>query len=184
MAERRMFSRSLVESDNFLSMSKNARLLYFYLNLEADDDDFISTVIKTTSLADLNKSEDEEALKDLIDKGFLLRFDSGIILIKHWRQQNQISPSRHKDTLFQEELNQVCLNEKTKTYEFLNKSEFSSELFRQNVGKMSENCRQNVAQYRLDKISREEDSVEENSLVETSVDESRLYDEAFRNYPF
>lgn len=178
MAERRMFSRTLVESDKFSKMSKNARLLYFYLNLEADDDGFVSTVINATIFAGLNKSEGEEALKELIDKKFLLSFESEIILVRHWRQQNQISPSKKKDTLFQEELEQVCFNEKTKTYEFPNKSGFSAE-----------KCRKKSAQYsideiRIDKISREEDSVEENSLVETSVDESRLYDEAFRNYPF
>lgn len=94
MAERRMFSRSLVESDNFLSMSRNANLLYFYLNLEADDDGFVSTVIRTTGSLGFSKAEGEEVIKELVDKGYILKFSSGIILIKHWLQQNQISPKQ------------------------------------------------------------------------------------------
>ena len=173
MAERRMFSRSLVESDNFLSMSRNANLLYFYLNLEADDDGFVSTVIRTTGSLGFSKAEGEEVIKELVDKGYILRFSSGIILIKHWLQQNQISPSKHKDTVFQQELSQVCFDEKTKTYELANKICFSAE-----------NCRKKSAQIRLDEYRVDKISVDEMSLVETSVDESRLVSEALENYPF
>jgi len=165
MAERRMFSRSLVESDNFLSMNRNANILYFYLNLEADDDGFVSTVIKTTGSLGFSKLEGEEAIKELVTKGFILKFESGIILIKHWRQQNQISPSKHKDTVFQQELSQVYFDERTKTYELVNDCNFSAE-----------KSRKKSAQYRLDEYSIDENREDKYSLVETSIGESRLPD--------
>lgn len=116
MAERRMFSRSLTESDNFYFMSKNAKLLYFYLNLEADDDGFVSTILKAMFMAGISQDEVEPAIKELVNHNFIIKFDSGIVLITHWRQQNQISPTKRKDTLFQEEMDQIIFDEKTKTY--------------------------------------------------------------------
>ena len=77
MAERRMFAKSVIESDRFIDLSKTARLLYYDLGMEADDDGFLNSV-KRTMLIDGTTEED---LKELIDNGFIIKFPSGVYVI-------------------------------------------------------------------------------------------------------
>lgn len=105
MAERRMFSKTVVESDMFLDMPTSARCLYFHLGMQADDDGFISSpkaIIRSS-----NCSEDD--LKLLIAKGFVISFESGIIVIRHWKTHNYIQKDRYKPTTFKKECRQLVL---------------------------------------------------------------------------
>lgn len=100
IAEKRMFSRSLLESDGFISLSIAARLAYLHLALCAADDGFV--IAAKTTLRHIEVEDD--VLSELLDGDYLIDFNDGIYLIKHWHVHNQIqknryTPSRHSRLL-------------------------------------------------------------------------------------
>lgn len=99
MAEKRMFSKKITESDAFLDMPLSSQCLYFHLNMSADDDGFVNNPKRTMKL--IGASDDD--LKLLIAKAFVLVFESGVIVIKHWRMNNTLQKDRYKPTDYQEE---------------------------------------------------------------------------------
>ena len=99
MAERRMFAKTIIDSDAFLDMPLSTQALYFHLSMRADDDGFINNpkkIQRTVSCTD-------DDLKLLIAKNFIIPFESGIVVIKHWRIHNYIQKDRYKETVYQEE---------------------------------------------------------------------------------
>ena len=107
MAERRMFTQKIIDSDAFLDMSLSAQALYFHLNMRADDDGFINNPKKIMRI--INASDDD--LKLLITKRFVLCFESGVIVIKHWRMHNAIRKDRYHPTQYTEEFESLGLKE-------------------------------------------------------------------------
>ncbi len=99
MARRRMIAREVVSSDDFLGMSIRARELYMHLNLAADDDGFVSNVDTTVRMVGASKKH----LQELLDKEYLIRFDSGICLVTHWRVANTIRKDLYHSSLHREE---------------------------------------------------------------------------------
>lgn len=99
MAERRMFAKTIIDSDAFLDMPLSAQSLYFHLSMRADDEGFINNPKKIQRM--IGASEDD--LKLLILKNFIITFDSGIVVIKHWRIHNYIQSDRFKPTIYAEE---------------------------------------------------------------------------------
>lgn len=99
MAERRMFAKTIIDSDTFLDMPLSTQALYFHLSMRADDEGFINNPKKILRM--IGASEDD--LKVLLAKNFLLRFVSGVIVIKHWRIHNYIQKDRFKPTLYETE---------------------------------------------------------------------------------
>lgn len=107
MADRRMMSRGFVGSDAFSDLSLDARLLYCYLNIYADDDGFIGQAKRIVRTEGINNN----ALPELIERGFLLEFPKNhVYLLAHWRVNNQIKADRHRATDYQSEFKQVELN--------------------------------------------------------------------------
>lgn len=105
MANRRMFSLDVIDTDNFLDMPLSAQGLYFHLGMRADDDGFIASPKKITK--SVNASNDD--LKLLIAKGYLLPFENGVVVIRHWRQNNYVKSDRYKHTIYQNEKKQLCV---------------------------------------------------------------------------
>ena len=105
MAERRMFARSIIDSDLFLDMPMSSQLLYFHLSMRADDDGFVNSPKKIQKI--VNCSTDD--MKLLIAKNFILPFESGVVVIKHWKVHNFIRNDRYKETECKEEKNQLQL---------------------------------------------------------------------------
>lgn len=103
MAERRMFTKKITDDDNFTSLSASAQALYFHLNTCADDDGFNNQV----SLAMFKAHASVDDLKVLLAKNYLIRFESGVIVIKHWRMHNTLRKDRYTPTAFQKELKQL-----------------------------------------------------------------------------
>lgn len=99
MAERRMFAKKVTESDAFLDMPSSTQALYFHLNMSADDDGFVNNPRKIQRM--VGASDDD--FKLLIAKSFIITFDSGIIVIKHWKMHNYIQKDRYKPTDYIEE---------------------------------------------------------------------------------
>lgn len=108
MAERRMFSKRIIDSDAFLDMPLSTQALYFHLSMRADDDGFVSNPRRIRTM--VGASEDD--LKLLIAKRFLLTFESGVVVIKHWRIHNYINPDRYTPTTYVEEKATLVLDDK------------------------------------------------------------------------
>ena len=108
MAERRMFAKSIVLSDAFLDMPLSARCLYFTLGMLADDDGFVGS--PKAIMRQCGASQDDMAV--LLQKRFILAFESGVIVIKHWRMNNYLQKDRHKDTTYLEELATLDVDDK------------------------------------------------------------------------
>ncbi len=104
MAERRMVSISLIDDDRFLDMSQGAQFLYFHLTMRADDDGFI-TPKKVMRLVGASQKD----LDALINAGFLISFESGVVVITHWRVNNTIRKDRYTPTSFQKEFNELTV---------------------------------------------------------------------------
>lgn len=99
MAQKRMFSNLVIASDDFLEMPDSSQNLYFHLSMQADDDGFVDnwkSIMRMTG-----KKEDD--LKILIAKSFIIPFETGIIVIRHWRLNNYIQKDRYKETIHKEE---------------------------------------------------------------------------------
>lgn len=99
MAERRMFAKTIIDSDTFLDMPLSTQALYFHLSMRADDDGFINNPKKIQRM--IGCCDDD--LRLLIVKGFIIPFESGIVVIKHWKIHNYIQKDRYKPTIYQEE---------------------------------------------------------------------------------
>ena len=99
MAERRMFTDKITESDVFLDMPLSTQAVYFHFCMNADDDGFVKNPKRIQKM--LGASEDD--CKLLILKRFILPFNSGVIVIKHWRMHNLLRKDRYKPTEYIEE---------------------------------------------------------------------------------
>lgn len=107
MAERRMFSKKITDSDAFLDMPLSSQCLYFHLTMNADDDGFVNS--PKSVMRKIGSKEDD--LKLLIVKNFVIPFESGIVVIKHWRINNYLRSDRYKETEYQEEKGQLFIKE-------------------------------------------------------------------------
>ena len=99
MAERRMFAKTIVTSDAFLDMPMSARCLYFTLGMFADDDGFVNN--PKSILRQIGASDDD--MRVLLGKKFILSFETGVIVIKHWRINNYLRNDRYHETTYIEE---------------------------------------------------------------------------------
>ena len=107
MADKRMFAKTIVLSDAFLDMPMSARCLYFTLGMIADDDGFVNQ--PRSVMRQCGASEDD--MKVLISKKFVIVFENGVIVIKHWRMANALRKDRYTPTAFQEELAMLRIKE-------------------------------------------------------------------------
>lgn len=107
MAERRMFAKTIIDSDAFLEMPVTAQLLYFHLAMRADDDGFVN---KPKSLMRMVGCKDDD-LKMLFFRKFLIPFESGVVVIKHWKIHNYIAKDRYTETKYKEEKATLKLDE-------------------------------------------------------------------------
>ncbi len=107
MANKRMFNNTVLDSDAFLDLPLSTQALYFHLNLRADDDGFISNPKRIQTY--IGASEDD--LKLLVLKRFVIAFEDGVIVIKHWRMHNTIQKDRYHPTVFQEEFKMLGIKD-------------------------------------------------------------------------
>lgn len=139
MAEKRMFSLKIINSDAFLDLPLTAQGLYFHLAMRADDDGFIDN--PKMILRTVRASNDD--LNILIAESFLICFDDGLVVVRHWKIHNTIQKDRYKPT------------QHKKHKEFLTVEDNKEYAEKVNVSKMDTDCIQSVSkmetQIRLDK---------------------------------
>lgn len=107
MAERRMFAKTIIDSDAFLDMPLSTQSLYFHLNMRADDEGFVNSPKKIQRM--IGASDDD--LKVLITKNFIIPFESGVVVIKHWKIHNYIRKDRLVETVYKEEKEMLAQKE-------------------------------------------------------------------------
>lgn len=110
MAEKRMFSKKIIDTDWFMDMPASTQNLYFHLSMRADDDGFVSSpkgIIKLVGASD-------DDFRVLISKKFIIPFESGVCVITDWRINNYLRNDRHTDTIHKEELQQLSIDENGK----------------------------------------------------------------------
>lgn len=152
MAQKRMFSKQITTSDAFMEMPASSQLLYFHLNMEADDDGFVANPKRI--LRTVGSSEDD--LKILLAKRFILGFPSGVVVIKHWLIHNTLRMDRYAETGYTEEKKLLRIKE-NKAYT--------------EVGNHLATSRQPS----IDKISIEEIRIEKNNNTDYSKDFLNFY---------
>ena len=148
MAKKRMYSNAVTDSDAFIEMSSAAQALYFHLNQGADDDGFNNQI----QLAMLKAHASTDDLKILMAKNFVIRFESGVIVIKHWRLHNTLRKDRYTPTNYQEELSLLGIKENG---DYTLGCQVVAE-------RLPDGC------HSIDKISKEEISVVEDSIEEAA----------------
>lgn len=107
MAQRRMFSLKIIDTDQFLEMPISSRLLYYELGMRADDDGFINDWKKIIKFSGLS----EDDLRVLIAKKYIIPFDTGVIVIKHWRMNNYLRNDRYSPTQYQKEYEKIVVDD-------------------------------------------------------------------------
>lgn len=107
MAKRRMFTKEITESDAFMDLPLSSQALYFHICMNSDDDGFCNQPNKVQRM--IGASADD--LKLLIAKRFLLVFDSGVVVVKHWKMHNYIRCDRYTPTVYQEEKRLLLIKE-------------------------------------------------------------------------
>lgn len=175
MAEKRMFARSIVSSDAFITMSPTAQCLYFQLNLSADDDGVVNNPISIMRTVGATEKDFEE----LVERKFLLLLESGVYVIKHWNINNNIRADRKRESTYKKELSELKKQENG-AYTTANDSQMTdneedidedtavndNELTGNcpaNDSQMTDNCPRSIGEDSIDKVSKDKDSVVEHS---------------------
>ncbi len=138
MANKRMFSLKIVDTDIFLDMPLSAQNLYFHLNMRADDDGFIANHKKIMRMIGSN----DDDMKILLAKDFIIPFESGVCVIKHWKIHNYIAKDRYHETIYIEEKGELEEHKNgmyTKCIQVVNKVNTQSRLDKIRLDKINTN---------------------------------------------
>lgn len=150
MARKRMFDLDVINQDSFLDLPMDSIALYFLLGMEADDEGFINPkkVLKLYG-------GKEDGIKVLIAKGYLIPFETGVVVITDWKRNNYLQKDRIKPTIYQDEKSQLSYDDSTQKYTMFN------------------NCLTNVhiEEKRIVEKRIEENSIEKNRRDEKSFDD-------------
>ncbi|EGS1175915.1 DNA replication protein [Enterococcus faecalis] len=169
-----MFAKTIIDSDAFLDMPLSTQSLYFHLSMRADDDGFINNPKKIQRMVGCG----DDDLKLLMAKRFILVFDSGVIVIKHWKIHNYIRNDRYKPTLYQEEKAELA-EKNSKAYTF--KTEVVESENRLGIPDDNRMGYQMDTQVRLGKDRLVKDK--KKNSVEPSSTMSELFEKVWKTYP-
>ena len=169
MAERRMFSKTIIDSDAFLDMPLAAQALYFHFSMQADDDGFINNPKKTQRM--LGASDDD--LRILITNEFIIEFPSGVVVIKHWKINNYIRGDRKRETVYPDEM-ALLETKRNGAYALAQDTETESlnSLKAVDEREKTHNDGQVTAQYSIGKYSIDKYSTDKNSIDKDSIEKS------------
>ena len=168
MAQRRMFSKELLESDSFLELSNDSKVVYFYLAIRCDDDGFSKCTKVIQRMLGLDGTSFQTSLNEL-EKAQLLYIIDDVFVIRDWKKNNQIQKDRYHSTEFKSILNKLVLKDKI--------------YYLGDVSSMDTDCilsidKSSIGKYSIDKSNIDEErQVEFREGVETSLNESQSFKE-------
>jgi uncharacterized phage protein (TIGR02220 family) len=141
-----MFNKQITESDSFLNLSATSQNLYFHLNMNADDEVFVNSPKRIMRAVGASEGD----LRLLIQNRFIIPFESGIVVIKHWYIHNYIRGDRIKETVYINEKSLLSLKD--------------NKIYTENVGQLSGSCQADdgVDKNSIDKIRLDKNSIDEN----------------------
>ncbi|MDT2673242.1 replisome organizer [Enterococcus dongliensis] len=166
MANRRMFSKDVIDSDRFLDMPPTTQNLYFHLGIQADDDGFVASPKKVKRAS----SATDDDLKLLEAKKFIISFESGVIVIADWKLNNYIQKDRYTPTIHLEEKRHINTTE-NRSYKYVDTPCI------QNVSNMD--TQYSIAKDSIDQLSKEKGRTAEGSIEQSSLDQTRLEEDTF-----
>ena len=182
MAEKRMFTQKIIDSDAFLDMPLTTQALYFHLNMRADDDGFINNPKRIQRT--IGASDDD--LRLLIAKRFLICFDSGVIVIKHWRMHNTLKKDRYNPTQYQEELESLEIKD-NKSYTEKKRDVLPATTWQPSGTKVEPKWNQNGTslepQYSIDKYSIDNNNILCANTKPTKSEVDAYFDKLWNMYP-
>lgn len=165
MAERRMFAKTIIDSDAFLEMPISARLLYYDLSMRADDDGFINSPKKIMKFVGATNDD----MNILILRKFIIPFDNGVVVIKHWRIHNYIRKDTYNETSYKEQKAMLELDE-NKAYRMVNYDAVDEPSTQVRLGKDS------IDKYSIKEIEISKDiSTKKSTFTPPSVEEVKEY---------
>ena len=142
-----MFAKTIIDSDAFVDMPLSTQALYFHLSMRADDDGFINNPRKVQRM--IGASDDD--MKVLIMKRFIIPFESGIVVIKHWKIHNYIQKDRYKPTVYAEEKKQLAVKDNGSYTECIQDGYNVSNMDTQvSIGEVSTELGQSIGSGRVD----------------------------------
>lgn len=157
MAHRRMLNINLITSDDFSNLQHSAQVLYFHLNMEADDDGLVGNTVKLMRSLKIQK----RSLDLLVDKGYAVVFNSGVVAVSHWHCHNTLRKDRYIPTRYVNELSRLRLNSEG-TYELID--------FAEETGFFGQPC----GNHARTQCSVDKNSIDKDSIAQCSVDNVSL----------
>lgn len=161
MAQKRMFDKTIADSDEFLEMPLTTQALYFHLNIRADDDGFVSNCNSIMRLVGAK----EDDFKLLILKRYLIPFENKICVIRHWLIHNTIRKDRYNPTIYTNEKNQLCINDKI--YDLNDNKSTGNQLATNWQPSIEENS---IEEYRLEESSKELLTIDSSNNYEMDIE--------------
>ena len=174
MAERRMFTKKITDDDHFLNLSSPAQALYLHLSMNADDDGFCNQITASMFKAHASVTDLEALLKNR----YIYQFDSGVIVIKHWRMANALRKDRYTPTAFKNEMAMLKVGENG-AYKFHNNNDVVAERLPNGCQLVAERLPQvSIGKVSIDKNNKNNISCNENSVI-TVLDQKEMWFESF-----
>lgn len=168
MARKRMFDGEIINQDNFLDLSMEAKALYFLLGMEADDEGFVSPK-KVMRL----HGGTVDSLKNLAERQLIIPFKTGVVVITDWKRNNYLDKNRIKETIYLEEKKQLIFNKNSEKYELLTSPYNSS------VKPMFNECLTRIEEKSIEESSIEENRIDINTKKETTTNIYTFVEENF-----
>ena len=174
MAERRMFTKKITDDDHFLNLSSPAQALYLHLSMNADDDGFCNQITASMFKAHASVTDLEALLKNR----YIYQFDSGVIVIKHWRMANALRKDRYTPTAFKNEMAMLKVG-KNGAYKLPDSNDTVAERLPNGCQLVAERLPQvSIGKVSIDKNNKNNISCNENSEIEV-LDQKEMWFESF-----
>lgn len=174
MAERRMFTKKITDDDHFLNLSSPAQALYLHLSMNADDDGFCNQITASMFKAHASVTDLEALLKNR----YIYQFDSGVIVIKHWRMANALRKDRYTPTAFKNEMAMLKVGENG-AYKLPDNNDMVAERLPNGCQLVAERLPQvSIGKVSIDKNNKNNISCNENSVI-TVLDQKEMWFESF-----
>lgn len=179
MAERRMFTKKITDDDHFLNLSSSAQALYLHLSMNADDDGFCNQITASMFKAHASVTDLEALLKNR----YIYQFDSGVIVIKHWRMANALRKDRYTPTAFKNEMAMLKVGENG-AYKLPDNNDMVAERLPNGCRLVAERLPQvSIGKVSIDKNNKNNISCNGNSIIEVLSKKEMWFESFWEIYP-
>ena len=169
-----MFTKKITDDDHFLNLSSPAQALYLHLSMNADDDGFCNQITASMFKAHASVTDLEALLKNR----YIYQFDSGVIVIKHWRMANALRKDRYTPTAFKNEMAMLKVG-KNGAYKLPDSNDTVAERLPNGCQLVAERLPQvSIGKVSIDKNNKNNISCNENSEIEV-LDQKEMWFESF-----